>query len=49
MQYTLISDKKSKLKLIEQGVSRGSIFGPPLFIIYMNDLSVSKKKSNIFW
>ena len=47
MQYTLIEDKKSKLKLIKLGVPRGSIVGPLLLIICMKDLSLSQKKLNV--
>ena len=39
--------KKSKLKLVEPNVPHGSILLPLLFIIYMNDLSLSKKNSYV--
>ena len=47
MQYTLTGEKMSNLKLIELGVPQDSVLAPLLFFIFMKDLSVSQKQSNV--
>ena len=45
-QYVEIEGYKSDMRNVNTGVPQGSILGPLLFIIYMNDLNFVSKKFN---
>ena len=46
-QYVSISGYDSTIKLIKYGVPQGSVFGPLLFLIYINDLHHAIKYSMV--
>jgi hypothetical protein len=48
MQSTCFNGKHSQLSSINLGVSQGIVFGPLMFVIYMNDIGSTIKECEYY-